>query len=197
MTRRIVPIVEGHSEADSIPAFLRRILHDQEVYDIEPDSAIREHRQRLVKTDVFLNRLRMAQLRDNCAAILVVFDADDDAACILGPQLLKTAQDHGIGTPCRVVLAVREIEAWLIAGVESLRGCRGVPENLSPPDNVEAIRGAKEWLGSRMRTGYKGTIDQLPLLLRFDYQDARRRAPSLDKFLRDLDSLTSTSSARP
>lgn len=190
--RRIVPIVEGYSEADSIPAFVRRILHDREIYDIEPDSAIREHRQRLVKTDVFLNRVRMAQLRDGCAAILVVFDADDDPACVLGPQLAQTAQDHGIGTPCRVVLAVREIEAWLIAGAESLRGYRGIPDDLSPPDNVEDIRGAKEWLGKRKKTGYKSTIDQLPLLLKFDYQHARRRAPSLDKFLRDLDVLLST-----
>ena len=191
MTRRIVPIVEGHSEANSIPEFVRRILREQGIYDIEPDSAIREHRQRLVKSDVFLNRVRMAQLRDDCAAIIVVLDADDDAACLLGPELAKAAGEHGIGTPCRVVLAVREIEAWLIAGVESLRGYRGIADDLSPPDDVEAIRGGKEWLDTRMQRGYKSTIDQLPLLLRFDYQDARSRAPSLDKFLRDLDSLLS------
>jgi hypothetical protein len=189
MTRRIVPIVEGHSEAASIPAFLRRILHKEEVYDIEPDSAIREHRQRLVKPDVFLNRVRMAQLRQGCSAVVVIFDADDDAACQLGPQLLQTVQDNAIDTPCRVILAVREIEAWLIAGAESLRDYRGIPGDLSPPENVEGIRGAKEWLGRRMQTGYKPTIDQLPLLLRFDYEQARQRAPSLDKFLRDLESL--------
>lgn len=187
--RRIIPIVEGHSEVDSIPAFLRRILQDKEIYDIEPGSAIREHRQRLVKTDVFLNCVRMAQYRDSSAAILVIFDADDDAACVLGPQLTKTTQGHGISAPCCVVIAVREIEAWLIAGIESLRGYRGIPNDLSPPDNVEEIRGAKEWLNSRKQTGYKATIDLLPLLLRFDYQDARHRAPSLDKFLRSVDFL--------
>jgi hypothetical protein len=139
----------------------------------------------------------MAQLKEDCAAILVVFDADDDAACILGPQLLRTAQEHGIETPCRVIVAVREIEAWLIAGAESLRGYRGIPDDLSAPDNVETIRGAKEWLGQRKKTGYKSTIDQLPLLLKLDYQDARRRAPSLDKFLRDLDFLISRLSTQP
>lgn len=193
MTRRIVPVVEGHSEFHSIPAFLRRILQDRAIYDIEPDRAIREHRQRLVQPDVFLKRVRMAEQRENCTGVLVIFDSDDDAACVLGPGLAKTAQDGGVARPCRVVLAVREIESWLIAGVESLRGYRGIPDDLSPPDNVETIRGAKEWLNSRMRTGYKTTIDQLPLLLRFDYENARRRAASLDKFLRDLDSLISTS----
>jgi len=134
----------------------------------------------------------MAELRAGCAAVLVLLDADDDAACVLGPQLLETARRQGIATPCRVILAVREIEAWLIAGVESLRGYRGIPNDLSLPDNPESIRGAKEWLNFRMKTGYKSTIDQLHLLLRFDYQDARCRAPSLDKFLRDLDSLVQT-----
>ena len=88
---------------------------------------------------------------------------------------------------------LREIEAWLIAGVKSLRGYRGIPDDVNPPDNVEAIRGAKEWLGKHKKTGYKSTIDQLPLLLRFDYEEARQRAPSLDKFLRDLDSLLTMS----
>ena len=189
MTRRIVPIVEGHSEAHSIPAFLRRILRDRGIYDVEPDRAIREHRQRIVKTGVFLNRVRMALQRRNCAAVLAVFDADDDAACELGPALRKTIQEHGITTPSSVVLAVRELESWLIAGVESLQGYRGIPADLTPPESVEKIRGAKEWLDHRMQTGYKTTIDQLPLMLRFDYEDARHRAPSLDTFLRDLDSL--------
>lgn len=131
----------------------------------------------------------MAELLKGCAGILVVFDADDDAACVIGPELARTTQSAGINTPCRVVLAVREIEAWLIAGIESLRGYRGIPAHLSAPGNVETIRGAKEWLNQRLQTGYKATIDQEPLLLRFDYQSARRLAPSLDKFLRDLDSL--------
>jgi hypothetical protein len=187
--RRIVPIVEGRSEVDSTPAFLRRVLHDRQIFDMEPDRAIREHRQRLARTDVFANRVRMAQYRENCAAIIAVFDADDEAACELGPLLRSAAEATGIVSPCRVVIAVREIEAWLIAGIESLHGYRGVPNVLRSPDDVESIRGAKEWLDSRMVSGYKPTIDQLPLLLKFDYIGARRLAPSLDKFLRDLDSL--------
>jgi len=188
---RIVPIVEGHSEQRSIPKFLRRILYDRGIFDVEPGKAIREHRNRLVKKDVFLNRVRMAAHQNRCAAIIALIDADDDAACALGPDLLEEAAEAAIGFPLKVVLAVREIEAWLIAGIESLRGYRGVPLDASPPDNVEQIRGAKEWLDHVKDRGYKPTIDQLPLLLRFDYQDARLRASSLDKFLRDLDALLS------
>lgn len=187
--RRIVPIVEGKSEDDSIPAFVRRVLNDLEVFDVEPDCSIREHRNRLVKHDVFLNRVRMAQLRDNCAAVLVIFDADDDAACRLGPELQQRAEASGLAVPCRVVMAVREIEAWLIAGIESIRGYRGVRADVSPPADPEAIRGAKELLDKRMERGYKETIDQVKLLHRFDYQAARRHAPSLDEFLREIDRL--------
>lgn len=186
MNPRIVSIVEGHSEQISIPQFLRRILNDEGIYDIEPDVAIREHRNRLAKADVFVNRVRMAEYRENCKAILAVFDADDDAACKLGPELRNAVERGGVTLPYCVVLAVREIETWLLAGIESLRGYRGIPDNLSPPDNVESIRGAKEWLNAHKASGYKPTIDQCPLLLKFDYRAARNRAPSLDKFLRDL-----------
>ena len=186
MTHLIVPIVEGHSEVLSIPAFLRRVLKDSHIFDFEVDRAIREHRNRLVKPDVLINRIRMAEHRPGCSAVLVVFDADDDAACELGPRLLGSLERAGITTPRCVVLAVREIEAWLLAGVESLRGCRGIPEDLSPPENPESIRGAKEWLDRSMKAGYKPTIDQLPLLKQLDYSMARSRAPSLDKLLRDI-----------
>ena len=189
MARRIVTIVEGHSEAVSVPAFVRRVLHDRGIFDVQADRPIREHRHRLAKPDVFVNRVRMAELRDQCAAVLAVFDADDDPACVLGPTLLGEIRRQGIATPCCVVLAVREIESWLIAGVESLRGHRGIRDDLESPENVETIRGAKEWLDRHMAQGYKSTIDQCPLLLAFDYQAARTRAASLDKFLRDIDGL--------
>jgi hypothetical protein len=131
----------------------------------------------------------MARHRDDCAAVLVIFDSDDDAACELGPSLARIAENIGLNVPTCVVLAVREIESWLIAGAISLRGYRGVPEDLSPPENVETIRGAKEWLDQRLPRGYKPTIDLQPLILRFDYEAARVVSPSLDKFLRDVQSL--------
>lgn len=189
MIGSIVPIVEGHSEEQSIPTLLRRVLHDRGIFDIRVDRVIREHRQRLARPEVFLNRLRMAQHRPDCRAIVVVFDADDDAACLLAPKLRHEARRAAIATPLSVVLAVREIEAWMVAGVNSLRGCRGVFVDAASPPNPESIRAAKEWLNAHMDHGYKPTIDQAPLLQRLDYQEARHRAPSLDKLLRDLDEL--------
>ena len=197
MTRRIVPIVEGQSEVESVPDFLRRVLHDRGVFDLEVDRPIREHRQKLVKDEVFLKRVRMAQYRANCTAVIVVFDADDDAACEVGPHLCELVKRNSIAVPTCVVLAVRELESWLVAGVDSLRGYRGVPSDLSPPEDPEFKRGAKEWLDQRLTGGYKETIDQLPLLHKLDYRAARTRAPSLDKFLRDVDSLVVASVGEP
>lgn len=165
------------------------MLHDREVFDVQVARPIREHRARLVRHDVFLNRVRMAGFVEGCTAILLVFDADDDAACELGPALARLAREAGVPAPCRVVLAVKEIESWLIAGIESLRGYRGVPADICIPERPEGIRGAREWLDQRMTRGYKQTIDLDPMLQNLDYRAARESAPSLDKFLRDLDSL--------
>lgn len=182
--RRIVPIVEGHSEATAIPAFMRRILHDAGVFDVEPDARpIREKRQRLANPEVFARRVQMAQIKPDCTAVIALMDADDDAACQLGPLLARAARaDERIRLG--VTLAVREIEAWLLAGIESLRGFRGVLDTAARPPDVEAIRGAKEHLEKLKSNGYKPTIDLLPMLLRFDYESARTHSRSLDRFVR-------------
>ncbi len=182
--RRIVPIVEGHSEAAAIPAFIRRILHDAGAFDVEPDAKpIREKRQRLANPDVFARRVRMARMKPGCIAVLALMDADDDAACQLGPELVRAGRSTA-RVPVAVNLAVREIEAWLLAGIESLRGFRGVLADAERPHDVESIRGAKERLEQLKPNGYKPTIDVLPMLLRLDYQSARTRSRSLDRFVR-------------
>jgi hypothetical protein len=91
-----------------------------------------------------------------------------------------------------VVLACQEFETWFIAAARSLRGKRGLPEDLEIPDLPEGIRGAKEWLRNRMpkHRPYAETVDQPALAAEFDLQEARR-APSFDKCFRSIEWLLS------
>ena len=85
------------------------------------------------------------------------------------------------------MLAKHEFEAWFLAAAESLRGQRGLVDDIHAPNDPEAIRGAKEWLSQRMedhRT-YRETQDQPALAARFDIEQARQ-ADSFDKCYRDI-----------
>ena len=120
-------------------------------------------------------------------AIFILLDGDDDCPAQLGPELLSRALQARSDLPIAVVLAKYEFEAWFLAAAKSLRGQRGLKNNLQPPNNPEGIRGAKEWLSQRREgTGtYSPTVDQPGLTARFDLAQARH-ADSFDKCYRDI-----------
>jgi len=80
---------------------------------------------------------------------------------------------------------VREYEAWFLSAAASLRGKRGLPEDLASPPAAELIRDAKGWLSDRMPRGYSPTTDQPALTAAFDLAEARH-ASSFDKLVREL-----------
>jgi hypothetical protein len=120
-------------------------------------------------------------------AVLLLLDSDDDCPAELGPQLreriLRYREDLLVG----VVLAKREFEAWFLAAAASLAGSRGLASSLLPPDDPEAVRGAKEWLSRQMDPGrrYVETMDQPALTSLFDLEQARL-ADSFDKCDREI-----------
>lgn len=121
--------------------------------------------------------------------VFVLFDSDDDCPATLAPLLLSRAAAAGMGLPVFVILPQREFEGWFLAAAESLRGKRGLPADLAPPQNPEEIRGAKAWLRQRMDGHvYSETIDQPALAAVFDLHQART-AQSFDKCYRDVKSL--------
>jgi hypothetical protein len=93
-----------------------------------------------------------------------------------------------------VVLAKSEFEAWFLGSLESLRGVRGLAGTAVSPERPEEIRDAKGYLTRQMTGGrtYVEVDDQPALAARFDWQLARQRCPSLDKFLRDVERLLAT-----
>ena len=189
MTVKIGCIVEGKGEVEAVPILIRRIAEN--LYPellIDTPRPFRVSRNQVVKMGEIERAVNfIAQKIGGRGAIFILLDSDDDCPAQLGPELLCRARQTRSDLLIAVVLAKREFEAWFLAAVESLRGHRGLKNNLQPPNNPEAISGAKEWLSQRMKgTGtYSPTTDQPGLTARFDLDQARQ-ADSFDKCYWDI-----------
>ena len=189
MTVQIRCIVEGKAEEEAVPILIRRIA--ESLYPellIDTPRPFRVSRNQVVKTGEIERAVHLtAQKIDGRGAIFVLLDSDDDCPAQLGPELRHRAQQTRSDLPIAVVLAKHEFEAWFLAAAESLRGYKGLKNDLEPPNNPEEIRGAKEWLRQRMegtRT-YSPTADQPGFTNCFDLDQARQ-ADSFNKCYRDI-----------
>jgi hypothetical protein len=181
--------VEGHGEVPALPILLRR-LRDRIApgTNLEVQKPIRVPRSSLVIQEELERYVELAARQvDSTDGILLLIDADDDTACVLGPQLLKISTSKRPDRQHSVVIATREYEAWFLAAAVSLRGKRGLALDLEPPEDPEAIRDAKGWLSSHNVEGrsYKETLDQPALTAVFDF-DAALQTSSFEKLYRDV-----------
>ena len=197
---RLACIVEGHGEVQAVPVLLRRLasaLDPALALQVEPP--IRISKSKLLQAGELERAVELAARKvAGAGAILILLDSDEDCPALLGPSLLGRACAKRGDVPISVVLAKHEFEAWFLAAAESLRGCRGLRDDLEPPPQPETVQGAKEWLTARM-TGnhhYVETLDQPALAARFDLA-AARRADSFDKCWRALDYLIRKSTVHP
>ena len=180
---KIQPIVEGHGDVKALPVLLRRFRDEAEIWDVDIGTPIRRPRHRLVREEGVSQAVRLALLQPDCGAVLILFDGDDDCPADLGPTVQNWATAAGEGAPCHVVLAHREYEAWFLAAIESLRGRRGVRNDVEPHPDPERPRGAKEQLEARMQPGatYLETTDQPALSALISLPAAYRRSRSFRK----------------
>lgn len=182
-------IVEGAGDVVAVPILIRRVAKDlYPELTVDIPRPIRVHRNQIVKDGELEQRVELAVEKVGAqGAILIILDSDDDCPAELGPALLNRASQTRSDIPIAVVLAKYEFESWFLAAAKSLRGRRGLRNDLNPPDNPEAIRGAKEWLRQRMQTGrtYHETRDQPALTALFDFEQALQ-TDSFDKCYRDI-----------
>lgn len=189
----IYPIVEGHGEVRAVPVLIRRVAweicgrHDVEVLQPHrvPRGRMLAQGVDALERAVELGARKIRQIGAS-GVITILLDADDDCPAQLGSQLLQRISRPDVAVS--VVIANREYEAWFLAGVQSLRGYRGVSNAAVAPADPESIRGAKQYLERVFldpdRT-YKETVDQPGLTAVLGLVEARA-APSFDKFCRDL-----------
>lgn len=188
----IVPIVEGQSEVRSIGVLIRRVLHDMEVYDVEVARPLRVKRHRVVRDGELENSITQAERsRPGASGIIVLLDADDDCPATLGLRL-RARGEASTGLAVRVVLPKVESEAWILAGIDSVRGVRGIRTDARPPVDPEGVRDAKGALSRLMEgsRGYVATDDQPAFFKALDLSLVASRAPSFVKFQRDVASLS-------
>lgn len=188
MRNRLVTIVEGHGEVQSVPLLLRRmaeLFYPGRYIDIP--RPIRVGRDKFLHdTREFKRQLTLAAAKAaKSGCVLVLLDADDDCPAQLGPQTQERVAQTLPRCPARVVLAHREFESWLIAAADSLAGFRGLPADLIAPADPERGRDAKGWIGQRMGN-YDSRVDQPALTSRFDIALAETRSRSFRKFCSDF-----------
>jgi hypothetical protein len=180
----IVPIVEGHGETEAVPLLLRRFCAERETITfLEVNKPLR------VKAGSFLNDesyfrshvlLASAKAAEESGLVVILLDCEDDCPAEVGTRLLDKARSVRSDVEYLVVLAHREYESWFIAAAKSLRGHYGLPDDLSPPSDFEAIRAAKEWLGRRM-SGYDPLNHQASFTSQIDLEQASA-SPSFKRF---------------
>jgi hypothetical protein len=184
-------VVEGHGEVEALPALIRRIAESVGFAgDLRVNPPIR------VKSGSFLNdedyfrkyvTLASGKAVANGGSLLILLDCEDACPATLGPALLQRAQAVRVGIDVFVALAYREYETWFISAAPSLRGRRGLSQDLKTPQDVEQIRNAKGWLGDRMNVRYDPVVHQLEFTKEFDLRLARA-SRSFDRLYRRIQS---------
>lgn len=191
----IAAIVEGDGDVEAVPGLLRRILGERLLrYDIQATKPKPAHgKPNLLKK--FEQFLQYAVI-DNCDAILVILDADEECPMSEARTLATRAAALNLKVPVAIVYAKSEYETWFIASLSECTGAAirarlGIPHTEHPPDNLENIRGAKGWLNEKMPgdRAYKETEDQGPLTYHIDLDLTHLRSRSFRRLCHAVDGL--------
>lgn len=190
---KIYTIVEGRGEAHSTAAkpaavvLVQKLLQAVECHNLFPAPPNKYPPFRLpygqfFHGDKFEKALRLHKKYDDCAAVLVLLDMDDN--CAREQALLlsgRVRQMEPLSFSVVIVCAVREYEAWFLASLESIQ------PGQTYPGLAEARRDAKGWL--RQQFGYRPTHDQAAYTQRLDVTLACDRARSFRRLYHAFDEI--------
>ena len=191
----IAAIVEGDGDVAAVPSLLRRILGERLFrYDIQAAKPKPAHgKPNLLKK---LEQFLQYAIIDNCDAILVILDADEECPLNEARTLATRAAALNLTVPVAIVYAKSEYETWFIASLSECTGAAirarlGISDTEHAPDNLENIRGAKGWLNERMPgdRAYKETEDQGPLTHHIDLDLTHLRSRSFRRLCHAVDEL--------
>lgn len=175
MTYVVASIVEGYGEVEAVPILLRRLAPELRIA-----RPIRVKRQQITSESALARAARIAEANvcegGNKGGVLLLLDADDDCPASLGPDLQQRLSAELKHRLVRSVLAVREFESWLIAGMDSA------------PELPDENRGGKGWLKSTLGR-YSPTVDQTRLASAMDVQRAEQLSRSFRRLVKVIKEL--------
>lgn len=190
---KIRPIVEGYGDVSAIPELLRRLQFEYGLgaHGVQIARPVKCTRTQFNSEDQIRRVVRLAITDRDCIGLLLVLDSDDDCPKLHAPKITAWSNREARTTPCEVVMANREYEAWLLGSIESLRGHRGIRLDAAPEDNPEEFRGAKERLETKMRPGfsYSETADQVALTCLADLHSVYERCRSFRRLVNGFQNL--------
>jgi len=135
--------------------------------------------------------LAVLKLRESASQdpglVLIMLDADEDPACVLGPDLLRRARAYRSDADISCVVAAVEYETWFVAAAPSLTKFLDLSGGPSP-ESPESSRSGKAWVQQRFKgVKYSPKIAQPSMTRQMDLRQARQRSPSFDKLCRELE----------
>lgn len=180
MRNKVYTIVEGKGEAHplrgkpAIVILVQKLLTAAGCYDLFPAEKYPPFRLpygQFFSGNKFENALRLHKKHDDCAAVLILLDMDNDCATEKAAALAARVR-HMEPLPFSVVIvcAVREYEAWFLASLESIHSGH------TYPGDPETRRDAKGWL--RQQFKYRPTHDQAAYTQHLDVTLAYERSRS-------------------
>jgi hypothetical protein len=90
---KLFPIVEGHGEVAAVPVLLRRLLWDHALcFGMDVGAPIRRTSSQFRREDEVRRMVRLALLQPDCAAVLLLFDGEDDCPYELAAKVRNWAQ---------------------------------------------------------------------------------------------------------
>lgn len=171
----IAPIVEGHGDVEAIPLLIRRMCPALTV-----KRPARFPRNRLIAQEHLERAAHIAASNiTNRGAVLLVMDADEDCAAQLGPELERRLEKILPDCLCRVVLVVREFEAWIVGGLPQF--------GVTNPDQAGDLKGR---ICNQFGV-YKETVDQPRLIATANLDLLLERSRSFRRFRKVLDEFSS------
>jgi hypothetical protein len=167
----IAPIVEGYGDVSAVRVLLNLIGPQFIVAN-----PVRQGRGKLVQRAGLQHAVNIAAANlDGNGAVLVLFDADDDCAATMAKELQDWLDADFAHILCRVVLVVREFEAWIVGGDPRY--------GIDDPDTTGNLDGRIKQLYGK----YKKTVDQARHISRSDIERLRSNSRSFRKLCKVVD----------
>ena len=96
---KIYPIVEGHGEVEAAPVLLRRLLAEAHCSSIGIGRPIRRTQSQLRSKEGIQAGVQLALLQPECAAVVILFDGEDDCPKELAASVRVWAREAAAGAP--------------------------------------------------------------------------------------------------